>query len=182
MLDMAASLIGKSPELIEAAGFEGLEKLAFFSLAIADSSRTYALKTFENSLSIIQPLQEHGRDSLIRSVFNLGIKMAAEDWNCALEFFEKSPAMAAKLQAQGPGFDLFDQAGRTVPFSARLTLTFLDVAPYLIDRLGSAGLDSIRRCALAMGADHAEKAVILLRESPGLVDRLLAYHHSRPGD
>ena len=49
-VDLAVSLIGKSPELIEAAGFDGLEKLAFFSAAIAESSRTYALKTFENSL------------------------------------------------------------------------------------------------------------------------------------
>ena len=101
--------------------------------------------------------------------------MAAEDWNCALEFFEKSPALASKLQAQGPGFDLFDQAARAVPFSARLALTFLEVAPYLTAQLGPAGLDSIWRCALAMGADPGEKAVILLRESPGLVDRLLAY-------
>ncbi|MBI4764302.1 MAG: VWA domain-containing protein [Deltaproteobacteria bacterium] len=174
-LELATSLIGKSPELLEAAGFEGLRKLAFFCMAIAESSRTYALKILENNLSIIQPLQEMGGIPLIRSVFNLGIKMAAEDWNCALEFIEKSPALASKLQAPGPGFDLFDLAARPVPFSARMALTLLDVAPYLTGRLGLTGLDSIWRCAQAMGADTGEKAVTLLRESPGLVDRLLTY-------
>ena len=108
--------------------------------------------------------------------------MAADDWNCALEFVEKSPAIAAKFQGYDqtrPWLDLFDQAARTVPFSARLTLTFLEAAPYLIDRLGPSGLDSIRRWALAMAADHTEKAVTLLRESPGIVDQLLA--HITPG-
>ncbi len=167
--------MGHSPELIESAGFAGLEKLAYFSAAIAGSSRTYALKTVENSLAIIQPLQEMGGIPLIRSVFNLGIKMAADDWNYALEFFEKSPAIVSKLQGQGAGFDLLDQALRAVPFSAQLTLTFLDAAPYLIDRLGPTGLDSIWQCALDMAADHTEKAVILLRESLGIVDRLLAF-------
>jgi nitric oxide reductase NorD protein len=175
--DTAASLMGKSPELIEAAGFAGLEKLAFFCTAIAGSSRTYALKTAENSLSVIQQLQEEGGSPLVRAIYNLGIRMAADDWNCALEFVGKSPATTAKFLAQGRGkqcLDLFEQAGQAVPFSAPLTLTLLEVAPHFIDRLGSSGLDSIRRCALAMGIDHAGKAVALLRESPGIIDRLLA--------
>ena len=94
--DLAVSLMGHSPELIESVGFAGLEKLAHFSAAIAGSSRTYALKTVENSLSVIQPLKEMGGIPLIRSVFNLGIKMAADDWNYALEFLEKSPAIVVK--------------------------------------------------------------------------------------
>jgi hypothetical protein len=51
--DLAVSLMGHSPELIESAGFAGLEKLAIFSAAIAGSSRTYALKTVESCLPII---------------------------------------------------------------------------------------------------------------------------------
>ena len=70
--DLAVSLMGHSPELIESAGFAGLEKLAIFSAAIAGSSRTYALKTIENSLSIIQPLKEMGGIPLIRSVSTWG--------------------------------------------------------------------------------------------------------------
>ena len=73
-VDMAASLMEKSPELMEAAGFDGLEKLAFFGTAIAESSRTYALKTLENSLSIIQPLQRNGRDSTHPVCFQPGDK------------------------------------------------------------------------------------------------------------
>ncbi len=173
--DLAMCLMGHSPELIESAGFAGLEKLAHFGAAIAGSSRTYALKTIENSLSIIRPLQEMGGIPLVHAVFNLGIKMAAEDWNYALEFFEKSPAIVSKLQGQGAGFDLLDQALRAVPFSAQLTLALLDSASYLIDCLGPTGLDSVWQCALVMAADHTEKGNIILRESPGIVDRLLDF-------
>ncbi len=176
--DLAVSLIEKSPEFIEAAGFEGLVKLTFFCQAIADSSRTYALKTVENSLSILLTLKEMGGIPLIRSVLALGIKMAAEDWNCALEFFKKSPAITSELHAQGQRrqvLDLYNQSGQAVPFYAQLTLSLLEAAPVLLDRLGPAGLDSIRQCAPAMAADRSEKAVTLLRESPNIVDRLLAF-------
>ncbi len=98
--DLAVSLMGHSPELIESAGFAGLEKLAIFSAAIAGSSRTYALKTVESCLPIIQQLREKGGIPLVQAVYDLAIKMAADDWNRALEFVEKSPAIAAKLQIQ----------------------------------------------------------------------------------
>jgi len=174
----AVSLIEKTPDLIEAIGFDGLEKVAGFIAAIADSSWTYALKAVENCLSNIDQLNELGGKTLALAVYDLGRSMAADDWNCGLEFVGKSPVIAEKLFAQGSGahlFDLFEQAGQAVPFNARLILNLLEAAHRLIDRLGPNGLDSIRRCAMVMAADNWEKAVTLIKESPDIVDDLMAH-------
>ena len=174
----AVSLIEKSPDLIEDVGFDGLEKVAGFIAAIAGASWTYALKAVENSLSNINQLKEQGGKPLVLAVYDLGRCMAADDWNCALEFVGKSPDIAEKLLALGHGAQLrklYVQAGKAVPFNAKLTLTFFDVVPHLIDRLGPTGLDSIRLCAMAVAVDDWEKAVTLIKESPDIVDALLSH-------
>ncbi|MCJ7833605.1 MAG: hypothetical protein MUQ20_04380, partial [Deltaproteobacteria bacterium] len=174
----AVSLIEKSPDLIEAVGFDGLKKVAGFIAAIAGSSWTYALKAVENSLSSINQLNEQGGKTLALAVYDLGRRMATDDWNCALEFIGKSPDIAGKLITQGHGaplLDLYEQAGKAVPFNAKLTLTLFDAAPRLIDRLGPTGLDSIRRCAMIMAADDWERAVTLIKESPDIVDDLIVH-------
>ncbi|MGA3085266.1 MAG: VWA domain-containing protein [Thermodesulfobacteriota bacterium] len=172
----AVSLIEKSPDLMEAVGFDGLEKVAGFITAIAGTSWTYALKTVENSLSTINQLKEQGGKPLVQAVYDLGRRIAADDWNCALELVGKSPVIAEKLLAQGHGVDLLElykQAYLSVPFNARLTLNFLEAAPRLINRLGPTGLDSIRRCSMTMAVDDWERAVTLIKQSPDIVDDLM---------
>jgi len=62
-IETAVSLIEKSPDLIDAVGFEGLEKVAEFTATIANSSWTYALKAVENSLFIINQLLNQGGET-----------------------------------------------------------------------------------------------------------------------
>src|SRR4030042_3725884 len=174
----AINLVEKSPDLLEAVGFDGLEKITGFIAAIAGSSWNYALKAIENSFSVINRLNEQGGKPLVLVVYDLGRRMAADDWNCALEFVGKSTLIAENLLTLGHGaqlIDLYKQAGRLTPFNAQLTLSLLEAAPRLIDRLGLSGFGSIRRCAMAIAADHREKAVTLIKESPDLVDNLISH-------
>ena len=181
-LATAVSLIEKSPVILEAIGFDGLEKVGYFSAAVARSTRTYSLKAIESSTSLIEQLIDKGGKRFVLAVYELGSHLADDNWSEALELVGNSPAIAGELVAQGNGAlftDLYEQAGRAVPFGAKLTLTLLNTAPSLIDRLGRAGLEPIWRCVLAMAADNTENAVSLLRVSPDIVDGLLSRFNSR---
>ncbi len=178
----AAALLEKSPLLIEAIGFEGLEKIGHFCAAVARSSWSYSIKALENSPSVVERLLKSGGLNTVLAVYDLGRRLADEHWSDALELVKNSPAIAVRLFSKGNGAllpGLFEQAARTVPFDARLTLTFLDTAPLLIERLGPTGLESIRSCVLVMAADRPENAVALLRKSPDIVDALLSRFNTR---
>ncbi len=176
----AVSLTEKSPDLIEAIGFDGLEKVAGFIAVIASSSWIYALKEVESSLSIIKQLKDQGGQPLVLAVYSLGAHMAADDWNCALEFVRNSPVTAGKLISRISLeylLGLYEQANLAIPFKAKLTQTLFDAAPLLLNRLGPTGLDSIRRCAMAIAADDWERAVTLIKESPDRIEGLLSHIH-----
>jgi nitric oxide reductase NorD protein len=176
--ELVISLIRKIPELIESAGFPGLEKVAFFIVAIAGTSRTYALKALESSPIISRQLYEIGGFPLVLAAYHLAINMVEDDWNCALEWIEKSPALSAQCFARGFGgqcLAFIKQVEEDLHLQGRMTLALLEAAPVLLERLGSNGLNTILRCASAMKADHSDKAATLIRESPMIIDRLLAF-------
>lgn len=173
----AVALIQKSPGLLESLGFEGLEKIGWFGAALARSSRTYSLKALEQSTSIVGQLLKTGGKGLVLTVYDLGRRLADEDWSNALELVKRSPAVAEALVFRGNGpllTGLYEQADRAVPFGARLTLTLLETAPSIIEKIGPAGLEPIWSCALAMGAENTENALSLLKKSTDLVEDLLA--------
>ncbi len=178
----AVALIQKSPGLLESIGFEGLEKIGWFSAAIARSSRTYSLKALEQSPSVVEQLLKPGGKGLVLMVYDLGMRLADDDWSNALELVKRSPAVAEALVLQGNGLllkGLYEQATRAVPFGARLTLTLLDTSPSIIEKIGPAGLEPIWNCALAMAADRPENAVALLRKSTDIVGALLSRFNTR---
>ena len=173
----AVTLIQKSPDLLESIGFEGLEKIGLFSAAIARSSRTYSLKALEQSTSAVEVLLKTGGKGLVLTVYDLGMRLADEDWSNALEVVKRSPAVAEALVSQGNGpllTGLYEQASRAASFGAGLTLTLLDTAPSLIEKIGPAGLEPIWGCALAMAAENPENAQSLFKESPDIVQGLLS--------
>ena len=178
----AAALLGISPFLIESIGLEGLEKIGHFSAAVARSSWTYSIKALDKSPSVVERLLMSGGLNAVLAVYDLGKRLADEHWSDALELVRNSPAIAERLFSKGNGAllpGLIEQAARAIPFGARLTLTFLDTAPWLIERLGPTGLESIWSCLLAMAGDSPEDAVALLRKSPDIVDALLSRFNTR---
>ena len=98
---------------------------------------------------------------MVLTVYDLGMRLADEDWSNALELVKRSPAVAEALVSQGNGpllTGLYEQASRAASFGAGLTLTLLDTAPSLIEKIGPAGLEPIWSCALAMAAENPENA------------------------
>ncbi|MEE9913102.1 MAG: VWA domain-containing protein [Deltaproteobacteria bacterium] len=172
----AISIVGESPAIIHRIGFDGLRQVSAFAAATAHASWAHSIKIIEESPFRIDQMLETGADSgSPLTVYHLASLMARDDYSIAMDLVAKMPDIMGRPAVRGQAQRLamlFDHAGETSSFGARMVYAFLETAPAMIDRLGPDGARDVWQCAFAMAKDHPENAVTLLSKSPEILERL----------
>ena len=167
----AVSLLEKSPRIIERLGYDGLTQIAGLARVVARQNSYGAISLLEKSPDLIDRLLTHGDITLALRIYAFAIDAASSDWRLASTLLEESPALLARVGAEGLE-KLFALMIRTARNSGKIAKRLLDVSPAVIDKMGFEGLEILVDCASVIAGKDWQAAIAVVEKSPGLIDRL----------
>jgi hypothetical protein len=167
----AVSLLETSPRIIERLGYDGLTQIAGLARLVARQNSYGAVSLLEKSPDLIDRLLTDGDLKLALRVYAFAAEAASSDWRLASTLLEESPALLARIGAEGLA-KLFALMIRTARNSGKIAKRLLDVSPAVIDKMGFEGLEILVECASVIAGKDWQAAIAVVEKSPRLIDRL----------
>ena len=175
---VADSLLKACTDVIRHAGFSGFGRLAQLSLRIAQENVFGAVCLIEMSPKLMARLDRNGGREVTRAVYAFGRRMAKFHWTVTTRFIEKSPEIREVVG--DPGVEkIAELCSRLAGQHPRLAVGMLDVCLEIVARGGIDTLCELVGLAVRLGRHDPESGVQVLRNGPGLIDRLYAYGDQR---
>ena len=160
-----------APAVIDRLGPDGAQDVWQCAFAMAQDHPENAVTLLSISPEILERLQL--RVSTIRTgtIYHLGQKLSAASSRVALRFISTGVDLALRLDDDSLS-RIAETAGEMAGLSHAAAVTFLDIAPTILDKAGIEGLTKIGALSIDTAKLSWETADRLLLKSPDLIDRI----------
>ncbi len=168
---LAYAFLETAPALIDRLKPEGVEEIWQCAFAMAKDNPENAVAMLMKSPEIAERLQLRVNGTRTETIYRLGRKLSLISSQVALRFIAEGVELAERLDDGGLS-QIADMAYEMAGLSHTAAVTFLDIAPAILDKSGMEGLTKIGALGIDTARQSWETADRLLLKSPDLLDRI----------
>ncbi|MCG7852727.1 MAG: VWA domain-containing protein, partial [Methanosarcinaceae archaeon] len=168
---LAASLLARSPEIIELSGLAGLEKIEVLARELGSESWTVAVSLLETSPRVLELV---GFEALTE-IAGLARYLARENSYNAVSLIEKSPELISRLRTFGDETlvrQVYKLARAVAASDCKLATTLLQNASTLLAGVGYTGVEKLMVIITANPSMKGKITAQLLETAAAVFDKM----------